>query len=153
MSNRKYTEVKEGYWVYSIKVPSINKYYIGVSKTQCCDRWKKSHYKNTVLKNYFNEWDSMVKTVLIDGLSTKEEALQFEDALIQSLKMNNLCLNKQRSGLIYVSDVKGYNRERSKQYIKQRYENDAEYREQQKQRARQYYEKKKLEKQTSLPLT
>lgn len=37
---RKYPEVK-GWWIYSIKIPSINKYYIGVSKQQCCQRWQK----------------------------------------------------------------------------------------------------------------
>lgn len=174
---RKYPEVV-GYWVYTIQVPSINKYYVGVSKTKCHKRWIKSLYKGKSLEPYLNEWDSMIKTVLIDGL-TKEEAYQYEDNIIQALSMNDLCINKHRSGLIAVSDKNAYNRELKKtnteyheqckqlckqwqkdnrekrnEYNKQRYANDAEYREKIKQRVKQSKLKKKLEKQqqNSLPL-
>lgn len=145
-NKRKYPEVK-GWWVYSIKVTSNGKYYIGVSKQKCCIRWRKSAYKTTVLKEYLSEWDSLEKTVLIDGLSSKEEALIYEDAIIRGLKMNNLCINEQRSGLI-TSDKNNYQRElyknnteyreRQKQYEKQCYENDVEYREKVNQRAKQW---------------
>jgi hypothetical protein len=156
MSNRKYEKVSN-YWVYSIKVPSVNKYYIGVSqRKKCWQRWQKSKYKETALKPYLDEWDSMIKTVLVDNLS-KEQAYQYEDALIQALRMNDLCVNSNRSGLIFVSDENAYKREllknnteyrerekqRTKQYCKQRYENDAEYRERKKQQARQRRLKKK----------
>lgn len=164
--NRKYPEVK-GYWVYSIQIKSNGKYYIGVSKLKCCQRWRKGCYKkNNSLGKYLDEWDSMVKTVLIDNL-TKEQALKYEDNIIQALKMNNLCINEQRSGFI-TNDKNAYNREylknnpeyheqcieRSKQwrldnpeYCKQRYQNDAEFRERKKQRAKKYYNQKKLQKQ------
>lgn len=155
MSKRKYEEVK-GYWVYSIKVPSINKYYIGISKRQCCERWQKKEYKGIALKPYLDEWDSMIKTVLVDNL-TKEQAYQYEDNIIRALKMNDLCINKQRSGLIKVSDVNTYQREliknnveyherkkqQDKQYKKQQYENDIEYRKRVNQRCKQYYENNK----------
>jgi hypothetical protein len=152
MGKRKYEEIK-GYWVYSIQVPSINKYYIGVSKLQCSQRWRKSTYKGLALEPYLDEWDSMIKTVLVDNL-TKEQAYQYEDNIIRALQMNDLCINKQRSGLIEVSDKNAYNRELLK--------NNIEYRERQKQRANQWqkdnkekkreynkqrYERKKLEKQ------
>lgn len=132
MSKRKYEDVK-GYWLYSIKVPSVNKYYIGVSKQQCSQRWKKAKYKDCSLEPYLQEWDSMIKTVLVDNL-TKEEALKYEDALIQSLQMNNLCINRQRSGLI-ASDKNAYHRELLK--------NNPEYREREKQLCKQWYEKNK----------
>lgn len=136
---RKYEEVK-GYWVYSIKVPSINKYYIGVSKTQCRYRWKKSHYKDNSLTPYLEEWDSMEKTVLIDGLN-KQDAFMYEDNIIRALKMNDLCINERRSGLIKVSDVNAYQREL--------YQNNPEYREHKKQRSKQWWEdnKEKLKEQ------
>lgn len=144
----KYEEVK-GYWVYSIKIPSINKYYIGVSGyKKCCDRWKKSKYKGMALEPYLDEWETMEKTVLIDGLSSKKEALIYEDNIIRAL--NNLCINERRSGLISVNDKNAYMREY--------YQNNTEYREQKKQYREnnkekiqeymnQYYKRKKLEKQ------
>lgn len=172
-NKRKYPEV-QGWWVYSIKIPSINKYYIGVSgRKECSQRWNKSSYKGMALEPYLNEWDSMEKTVLVDNL-TKEQSYQYEDNIIRALKMNDLCINTNRSGLI-TDDINAYHKqhyendtefrerekERSKQwyennkekileqqrqYKKQRYQNDAEYRERQKQRIKQYRLKKKLEK-------
>lgn len=152
MGKRKYSKVS-GYWVYSIQVPSVNKYYIGVSKQQCCSRWQKREYIGKSLEPYLDEWESMIKTVLIDNLS-KEEAYLYEGNIIDALSMNDLCINKQRSGLIKVSDENAYKREL--------YQNNAEYRERKKQRnnkwkkdnrekynewQRQYRLKKKLEKQ------
>lgn len=154
MSNRKYEDVK-GYWLYSIKVPSVNKYYIGVSKQKCCDRWRKSLYKGKSLQPYLDEWDSMIKTVLIDGL-TKEQAYQYEDNIIRALSMNDLCINKQRSGLI-TNDMNVYNKQRyennkelQQQYNKQWKENNKEkvkqyHREYMKQWQRQCRLKKKLQ--------
>lgn len=183
---QKYEEVRK-YWVYSIQIPSVNKYYIGVSKRKkCSQRWQKSKYKDMTLNQYLDEWDSMVKTVLVDNLS-KEEALKYEDNIIQALKMNDLCINERRSGLIKTNDKTAYykelrknnpkyheqyneyhkqyyennkeklrqrqrqyrlnNKEKIQEYNKQRYENDVEYREQQKQRIKQWRLKKRLEKQ------
>ena len=149
MVKRKYPYIK-GWWVYSIKIPSINKYYIGVSKQQCNQRWKKSYYKDNSLNQYLDEWDLMEKTVLIDGLSSKKEALIYEDSIIRALKMNDLCVNERRSGLI-ASDKNTYQREyrennpesykhhqqQANQRKKQRYQNDVEYREKDRERKRQ----------------
>ena len=104
---RKYPKVS-GYWVYSIQIKSNSKYYIGVSKLKCSDRWYKSVYKGTALEPYLDEWDSMEKTVLANDL-TKEEALKYEDNIIQALSMNDLCINSKRSGLVKVIDVNAYN--------------------------------------------
>lgn len=147
---RKYEDVK-GYWVYSIKVPSINKFYIGVSKQPCNRRWRKCNYKGLALEPYLNEWQDMIKTVLMDGLS-KEQAYQYEDNIIRALQMNNICLNEQRSGLI-ANDINAYHKEllknnpeyyeNQKQLCKQWYENnkeDVEFRERKKQQCKQWRE-------------
>lgn len=165
MGKRKYPEIK-GYWVYSIQVPSINKYYIGVSRCkECYQRWQKSLYNGTALEPYLDEFDSMIKTVLVDNL-TKEEALKYEDALIQELQMNDLCINSKRSGLI-ANDINSYNREllknnteyheNHKQLCKQWREDNKEkireynkqYYEKNKEKQRQRRVKKKLEKQVN----
>jgi hypothetical protein len=167
MGKRKYEDVK-GYWVYSIQVPSVNKYYIGVSKRKCCNRWKKSCYKGKSLEPYLSEWQDMIKTVLVDNL-TKEEAYKYEDNIIRALQMNDLCINKHCSGLIRVNDINGYKREllknnteyhenqkqRCKQWQKNNREQYNEYQKQYyernkekiKEKRRQRYQKKKLEKQ------
>lgn len=153
MARKRKYEAIQGYWVYTIKVPSINKYYVGVSKQQCSDRWVKSKYKDKSLAPYLDEWDSMIKTVLVDNL-TKEQAYKYEDNIIQALCMNGLCINSYRSGLISVNDINAYqkqwyedNIEQKREYQKQRYENDSEYRERKKQQVKQRRLKKKLEKQ------
>lgn len=136
--NRKYPEVK-GWWVYIIQVPSVGKFYIGVSGAkECSKRWFKKGYKSGSLAPYLEEWEDMNKNVIQDGLS-KEEAYQLEDALIQCLSRYNLCINEQRSGLIRASDVNAYNREYKKQY----YKNNTEYSERAKQRTKQWYENNK----------
>lgn len=138
MSNRKYPKVK-GYWLYTIFIPSIQKYYVGVSKQQCWRRWNKSNYIGKSLEPYLDEFESMIKTVIKDNL-TKEQALKKEDALIQELRLKNLCINERRSGLI-ANDINAYNREY--------YQNNTEFRERQKELKKQRYKRKKLE-QTSL---
>lgn len=147
-NKRKYPEVK-GWWVYSIYIPSINKYYIGVSKyKKCSQRWRKSAYLTTVLNQYLNEWDSMIKTVIQNNL-TKEQSYQLEGELIQDLNKKDLCINERRSGLItndmnaYIKEYRENNteyQERQKEYDKQRYENNKE---QFKEYNKQYYENNK----------
>lgn len=128
MGKRKYPKVS-GYWVYSIQIKSNGKYYIGVSGAkECSKRWFKKGYEGSSLEPYLEEFESMIKTVLIDGLS-KEEAYKYEDNIIRALNMNNLCLNTKRSGLIEASDINAYRRE----YMKQWHENNPDYN-------KQYYE-------------
>ena len=92
----------------------------------------------------------MIKTVLVDNL-TKEQAYQYEDNIIRALKMNNLCINERRSGLIETNDKNAYMRRYYKQYYednkeqliqcnKQWKENNSEY---MKQYMKQYYENNK----------
>lgn len=140
---KKYEEISN-YWVYSIKVPSINKYYIGISKRQCCDRWKKSLYKGKSLEPYIDEWDSMEKTVLVDNLS-KKEALKYEDNIIRALSMNNLCLNSNRSGMITV-DIKTYQREYYENNKEKMREYQKQYREDNKEKISEQRKQQRLKK-------
>lgn len=108
-NKRKYPKVV-GYWVYSLYVPSIDSYYIGISKQQCSERWRKGRYKETTLEQYLDEWDNIVKTVIQDGL-TKEQAVQLEDELVIKYRNENRCVNQYRSGWICKNDIIAYNRE------------------------------------------
>lgn len=116
---RKY-EKTNGYWVYAHITPN-GMYYIGMSKQQPCERWKPSKYRTMSLAPYIEQygWKNIKHKVLIDCL-TKEQAEQWEDRIIQSLSMNLLCINKQRSG--------GYERDNKKAYDKQWYEEHKEER-------------------------
>lgn len=116
-----------GYWVYTHTTPN-GMYYIGMSKLQPCKRWDKSAYKEpNSLAPYIEQfgWENIEHKVLIDGL-TKEQAEQWEDHLIQALSMNDLCINKQRSGGQYRKGKQAYmkqyndgHKEEIKQYNKQ----------------------------------
>lgn len=149
----KYEKVK-GYWVYVIQVPSNGKFYVGVSKQQCCQRWNKTYYKTKSLAPYLNEWDSMTKTVLIDGL-TKDEAYKYEGNIIQALSMNDICINSYRSGLI-ANDINAYYRkyrENNPDYYKQwQKDNREKWNEYQREYQRQQRLKKKLEQQQNQQL-
>lgn len=125
-----------GYWVYSLYVPSIDSYYIGMSKRQCRQRWQKSNYKGMALEQYLDEWQDMIKTVIQDGL-TKEQAVQLEDELIVKYRNENRCINQQRSGNIYKNDKNAY----AKEY----YKTNEEYKEHQNNKAREYYNENREE--------
>lgn len=111
MSRKRIYPKTSGYWVYAHTTQN-GLYYIGMSKTQPCERWRKSHYKTSVLAPYIKQygWENIQHKVLIDGL-TKEQAEQWEDKLIMALSMNGLCINENRSGGIERDDIKGYMRQ------------------------------------------
>lgn len=131
-NKRKYPKVV-GYWVYTIYIPSVAKYYVGISKQQCYLRWRKASYKGVALEPYLSEWDNMEKIVIQDNL-TKEEALKKEDELIQELRVNDLCINSKRSGLI--ANDKNV-------YMSEYYKNNKEYRERTNQQRKQWQEDNK----------
>lgn len=112
-----------GYYVYAHITPE-KAVYIGTSKRQPYKRWSPSLYKQTALYEYIKKygWDNIKHEVIQDGL-TREQALQLEDLLIQEHRNEGHCINKQRSGLITVTDFNAYKR----QYIS---DND-EYRDKQ----------------------
>lgn len=132
MSKRKYPIVIR-WWVYSIYIPSIDSYYIGMSKRQCCERWVKNHYKTMSLNSYLDEWESMVKTVIRDGL-TEKQAVKLEDKLITKYTKIGKCINQRRSGWIAKTNRNVYQKE-------QRDNNRKEVNRKQ----REYRAKKKLE--------
>lgn len=170
MSNRKYPKVQD-YWVYSIYVQSVDKYYIGISKQQCSRRWQKVLYKKNSIEPYLDEWDSMIKTVIQDNL-TKEEAVKLEDDLIVKYTQEGKCINERRSGWVKKNDVKAYEREHQRKYrennrkelnkyhreyrtknrerrnkkARERYKTDEEFREKECKRQRERRAKKKLDK-------
>lgn len=156
---RKYPKVN-GWWVYTIYVPSIDSYYIGYSgRKECSERWLKNRYKNSSLEPFLSEWDNMVKTVIQDKLS-KEEAVKLEDELIVKYTKEGKCINKFRSGWIEKNDKNAYAKERyktndefrekRKKKERERYHKNMEneeYREKERKRSRERRAKKKLEKQ------
>lgn len=114
LKSKKHYEV-EKFWVYTIYVPSIKKYYVGCSQqTSSEHRFTKSTYKTKTLGKYLNEWEKMSFNVIVDDL-TKEEALLLEDKIIQFYKKNNLCINKNRSGQC-TKNMREYKRNYNKQW-------------------------------------
>lgn len=99
------------YWVYAHITPD-GLFYIGTSQQQPCDRWRQSAYKETALYEYIQKygWENIKHFIFKDGL-TREQAMQLEDLLIQEATEKGYCINKQRSGLIEVSDRNAYNRQ------------------------------------------
>lgn len=83
--------------------------YVGVTSTKLNERWRPSHYKDISLYSYIEKfgWDN-IKHEVIYTCDDREEALEIEDEMIQYWREKGCCINKQRSGLIVVSDVKGY---------------------------------------------
>ena len=128
---RKYPKT-EDYFVYAHTTPN-GLYYIGMSKQQPRQRWRKSAYKApNSLTQYIEKygWQNIEHKVLLDGL-TKKEAEQWEDRIIQALSMNGLCINERRSG--------GQYRKGKQVYMKQWYEDNKEH-------CKQYREEHKEEK-------
>ena len=160
---KKYPKV-EGYWVYSLYVPSIDSYYIGYSgRKECSERWLKNRYKRSSLEPYLDEWQDIIKTVIKDGL-TKEQAVQLEDELIIEYTKESKCINSKRSGWIAKNDKNVYAielyktneefREKRKKRERERYHKNMlneEFREKERKRSRERRAKKKLEKQQQEP--
>lgn len=106
-NTRKYKKTT-GYWVYSHITPD-KEAYIGMSKTQPCERWKPSQYKRTALEPYINKygWQNIEHRIIIDGL-TKHQAEQVEDWFIRKATADGFCINERRSGGQYRDDIKTY---------------------------------------------
>ena len=114
-----------GYYCYCHITPD-EMFYIGMSKRQPYDRWSPSHYKKTSLQPYIEQygWDNIIHVVLKDGLTDKQ-AEQLEDLLIQEATRQEFCINKNRSGGRERDNLKEY----KCKYERNRYQNNAEYRE------------------------
>ena len=104
---RKYPKTS-GYFVYSHTIPT-KEVYIGMSKQQPFERWKKSYYKTKSLYPYIEQygWENIEHRVLIDGL-TKQQAEQVEDWFIRKATADGFCINTNRSGGIARDYIKDY---------------------------------------------
>ena len=138
--------MKNNYSVYQHVTPD-GMYYFGA--TQNVERrWEGNGrlYKRTALQPYIEKfgWENIQHIVLFENQS-KENALWIEDFLITTAQEDGVCINKQRSGL--VSKEEGYQQQISKQYYQknkeQILEQRREYREQNRDKIKQYYEQNK----------
>lgn len=91
-------------------------YYVGMSKTQVNRRWKPSQYRTMSLHPYIQKygWGNIEHLVVKDGL-TEEQALYWEDRLLCMYSQMGCCINNNRSGYIFKSNIKEYYRQRDKQ--------------------------------------
>ena len=123
-----------GYYVYAHITPEKDCYF-GISQQQPTVRFTPSHYKGTTLLPYIEQfgWDNIEHVVLFDGL-TKHQAEVLEDWFIANATQNGFCINKNRSGGCCIDNIKVYYRE----YRRNRYQNDSEYKEQQREYQNNY---------------
>lgn len=130
MSRKRKYQKTNGFYVYAHITPD-GLFYIGTSKRQPCERWKQGNYKGKSLEPYIQRfgWENIRHFIFTDGL-TKEQAYQLEDLLIQEATDKGYCINKNRSGLIEVSDKNAY--------MRQLYATNEQHREKQKVRIKQY---------------
>ena len=123
------------YVVYEHVTPD-GMYYFGQT-SNIKRRWRNNgaEYKRTALQPYIEKygWENIQHIILFRD-QTKEDALWIEDFLITTAQEDEVCINKQRSGL--VSKEEGYQRRQSNQY----YETNKE---QIQERHKQYYETNK----------
>lgn len=85
--------------------------YVGVTSQKLKRRWIPSGYKGKSLYQYIKKygWQSIQHEVIYT-CDDRTEALAIEDEMICYWVEKGVCINKQRSGLIKVSDVKVYNK-------------------------------------------
>lgn len=105
-----------------------NEVYVGITSMNMKKRWKPSSYQETALQPYIERygWDNIEHKVVFES-DNEEEALKKEDELIQYYRELGICINKQRSGLIYKNDPTLYQREfreENKDTINEWYRND-----------------------------
>ena len=138
--------MKNNYSVYQHVTPD-GMYYFGQTNN-IKRRWEGNGrlYKRTALQPYIEKfgWENIQHIVLFENQS-KENALWIEDFLITTAQEDGVCINKHRSGL--VSKEEGYQQQISKQYYQknkeQILEQRREYREQNRDKIKQYYEQNK----------
>ena len=126
---------EDTYSVYVHHTPD-GMYYTGVTKQQLSNRWQPSHYKDKSLWPYIEQygWENIEHAVIADGL-TYEKSREVEDMLILFYRSIGKGINKNRSGLVYTSDINTYARD----WQRNKYANDPEFAE----RDRQYHRQKR----------
>lgn len=165
---RKYPKTT-GYYVY-VHITPDKMCYFGMSKQQPSNRWRIKYYKATSLEPYIDQcgWDNIEHMVIQDSL-THHQAEVIEQWFIDKAKSDGFCINRLRSGGI-TRDKKKYNRqyykihceeikehqriysqtlnkehirEYKREWQRNRYQNDPEYRKHQCECQRQWRLKKK----------
>lgn len=97
------------YWIYTIYVPSVEKYYVGCSRQfPAYKRFSKDKYKTKSINKYLDEYETWQFNIVVDNLN-KEEALQLEQKIIDFYRKNDKLINKNNSGYI-TKDIKAYKR-------------------------------------------
>lgn len=100
------------YSVYTHKVVTDDNgpmWYVGITSTT--HRWSPINYKETSLYPYIQKygWDNIEHRVVYDGLDY-QTAKRFEDLLILMYRSADCSVNKFRSGFVYSTDAKDYDR-------------------------------------------
>ena len=135
-------KLENNYSVYQHVTPD-NMYYFGQSQN-VERRWRNNgaEYKGTALQPYIEQygWDNIQHIVLFRD-QTKENALWIEDFLIETAREDGVCINKQRSGLVskeeeYQQQYREQNKDKIKQYYEENKDKRLEYQQ-------QYYEENK----------
>ncbi len=147
---RKYPKTT-GYYVYVHITPEMDCYF-GKSKQEPCNRFAPSQYKDCSLYPYIEQfgWDGIEHRVLFDNL-TARQAEVLEDWFIKNAKRDGFCINDRRSGGIKRDNPEAYRQTKKlkayrREYYHNRYHNDTDFKERERERGHQYYLKKKLNK-------
>lgn len=113
--------------------------YVGVTSQDLKQRWQPSRYRRTSLQPQIEKygWDN-IKHEVIYTCEDKNEAYGVENEMVIYWGEKGVVINKNRSGLICASDIKGYNKDWENEHREDRklqkkiwYEEHAEYRKEQ----------------------
>lgn len=132
----------ENYFVYQHVTPD-GMYYFGVTNN-IKERFCTSAYKTTALKPYIEKygWNNIQHVVLFRN-ETYESSRFIEDFLIQTATLDGVCINKNRSGLIWKNNEKEYYKQYHKENEEHYKEYNEEHKEEIKERHKKYYEEQK----------
>ena len=150
---------KKTYKVYIHTTPD-GMVYVGVTGQDIKERWRPILYKGMSLYPYIEQygWEA-IKHEVIYTCEDKDEAYQVEEEMRKYYEEKGCCINKNRSGLIKKDEkayrqqyIPDYNRQWQQDhrkeraaYMRQKYQNNPEYREKKNERSRQYYQDHKEE--------
>ena len=128
--------MENNYSVYQHVTPD-GMYYFGATNN-IKRRWRGNGclYKTTALQPYIEKygWDNIQHIVLFKD-QTKENALWIENFLIETVREDGVCINKNRSG--NVSKEEGYKQDYDKHYYKENKDKKKQYYEQNKDKIRE----------------
>ena len=135
-------KLENNYSVYQHVTPD-GMYYFGQSQN-VERRWRNNgaEYKGTALQPYIEQygWENIQHIVLFRD-QTRENAFFIENFLIETAREDGVCINKQRSGLVskeeeYQQQYREQNKDKIKQYYEENKDKRLEYQQ-------QYYEENK----------